>query len=52
MKLILASRSPRRAELMNMLGIPYEVICSNAPEDSAEISDPSLLVEQLAKEKE
>ena len=51
MKLILASRSPRRAELMTMLGIPFEVICSNVSEDPAEISDPSLLVEQLAKGK-
>lgn len=32
MKVILASKSPRRKELMDLLGIDYEIIASNADE--------------------
>ena len=32
MKVILASKSPRRKELMDLLGIDYEIIVSNADE--------------------
>ena len=32
MKVILASQSPGRKELMDMLGIDYEIIVSNADE--------------------
>ena len=32
MKVILASKSPRRKELMDLLNIDYEVIVSNADE--------------------
>ena len=32
MKIILASKSPRRKELMDLLGIDYEIIVSNADE--------------------
>ena len=32
MKIILASQSPRRKELMDLLNINYEIIVSNADE--------------------
>ena len=34
-KLILASSSPRRQEILNMLGVPFEIIPSDADEDLA-----------------
>ena len=51
MKLILASKSPRRAELMDMLGFPYEAIGSDVSENVPDIIEPSCLVEYLAKSK-
>ena len=32
MKIILASQSPRRKELLDLMGLKYEVIVSNADE--------------------
>lgn len=50
MNVILASKSPRRKEILEMLGIDFSVVTANTQEDSAQ-SDPALLVEQLAMQK-
>jgi len=49
-KLYLASASPRRRELLDMLGFSYELLLPNANEDSSEC-DPARLVALLAKRK-
>lgn len=49
-KIILASASPRRRELLTQVGISYEVIPSNADEDIDE-TNPTLFVEALSKRK-
>ena len=49
-KLYLASASPRRRELLDMLGFSYELLLPNANEDSSE-SDPARLVALLARRK-
>ncbi|MCR5520413.1 MAG: Maf family protein [Lachnospiraceae bacterium] len=46
-KMILASASPRRREILSKLGIPFEVIVSGADENSS-ASDPRELVKELA----
>ena len=48
--LVLASSSPRRAGLLTLLGIPFEVRPSNIVEDESE-SDPATRAERLAAEK-
>ena len=48
MKIILASGSPRRRELLSQAGIEYEVIPANVDE-SSDITDPRVLVEYLSK---
>ena len=50
MNMILASASPRRKELLALLGIPFEVVVSDAEEDLSE-SDPVLLTESLSRQK-
>ncbi len=45
MKIILASQSPRRREIMDMLGIPYEIIVSHCDETFAE----GLTIEEQSK---
>lgn len=50
MKLILASGSPRRREILTNLGIPFEVITSDADE-SCSLSDPADFVRELAARK-
>ena len=45
MKVILASQSPRRKELMDKLGIEYEIIVSNADETFEE----GLTIEEQSK---
>lgn len=50
-KIILASTSPRRNELMKLLGIPFEVIASELDESSIKEKDPERLVQILAQEK-
>ena len=47
MKLILASNSPRRKELLSKLPYPFEIIPSNVEENSA-ATDPRELVQELA----
>ncbi len=51
MKLILASKSPRRSELMKMLGVPFSVVESDVREGNEQIQSPGEYVEQLAKKK-
>ncbi len=50
MKLILASASPRRREILTTLGVPFEVRCAEADE-SCELSDPAARVEAIATRK-
>lgn len=48
LKLILASQSPRRKELLSWLEIPFEVIPSDV-EEKSELSEPTEIAEDLAK---
>lgn len=48
MRLILASASPRRQELLKSLGIPFEVVISNVQEELETTLPPHELVETLA----
>ena len=50
MKIILASKSPRRKEILENLGIKFEIIVSDADESSSE-NDPALLVRELSLRK-
>lgn len=50
MKWILASKSPRRSEILQNLGIPFTVVTAETDEDSDE-RDPYRLVEELARRK-
>ncbi|MBR2464519.1 MAG: septum formation protein Maf [Clostridia bacterium] len=47
MRIVLASKSPRRREILSMLGINFEVITADTDESST-IKDPAALVEELA----
>ena len=47
-QIILASASPRRKEIMEKMGIPYEVIVSNVKEEVEE-TVPDRMVQALAK---
>ena len=46
MKYILASQSPRRKELLDLMGLKYEVIVSNADETFKE----GLTIEEQSKD--
>ena len=48
-RFILASQSPRRAELLAQLGIEFEAIASNSDEDSVPKSNPASYVKRVAK---
>ena len=50
MRIVLASKSPRRREILSMLGIDFDVITADTDENSA-IKDPATLVEELALRK-
>ncbi len=50
MRVILASKSPRRREILSFLGVPFEIVSADADE-SSEITDPTLLVRELALRK-
>ena len=50
MKFILASKSPRRKEILENLGISFEIVTADTNEDS-EITDPSELVRELSVRK-
>ncbi len=49
--LILASSSPRRRQLLEMLGIPHRVLPSHIPEVRRPVETPMDYVERLAREK-
>jgi septum formation protein len=49
--LTLASTSPRRRQLLEMLGIPIRVVPPNAPEIRGALETPVDYVERLAREK-
>ena len=46
-KIILASKSPRRQELLNQIGIPYEVVASKVDEKCVGDLPPDQLVDPL-----
>ena len=50
MRIILASKSPRRKEILENLGLKFEIIVADADE-SSDITDPHLLVSTLAQRK-
>ena len=50
MKYILASKSPRRREILENIGVDFEIIVSDANETS-DISDPAELTEELSRRK-
>lgn len=50
-KLILASASPRRQELMKDIGCPFECIPSNAKENLKQLLSIDLAIEQIAYDK-
>lgn len=49
-KVYLASKSPRRREILQLMGIDYEVAESDADEDIS-VSDPARMVEELSRRK-
>ena len=50
-KIILASRSPRRAELLAAAGFEFEVLAAEVDETPFDVEDPAEYVERLAIEK-
>ena len=50
-KIILASRSPRRAELLSAAGIQFEVLAADVDETPRPGEDPAAYVERLAIDK-
>ncbi|WP_372634646.1 nucleoside triphosphate pyrophosphatase [Cohnella sp.] len=49
--LVLASSSPRRQELISLLGLPVRIIPSGADENTPETWSPREIVEELSKRK-
>jgi septum formation protein len=49
--LVLASSSPRRRQLLEMLGMPIQVVPPNVPEVRRRVETPVDYVERLAREK-
>jgi septum formation protein len=50
MRVVLASKSPRRREILSSLGIAFDIVSADADE-SSDITDPALLVRELALRK-
>ena len=50
MRVILASKSPRRREILSMLGVPFEVVSADADE-SSDLKNPEALVRELSLRK-
>lgn len=51
MKIVLASRSPRRRQLLEMIGVPHAVVPSDLPEDALHGEPPQSQVLRLAEGK-
>jgi septum formation protein len=50
-RLLLASGSPRRRELLQLLGVPFKVICPRTHEESVRCTDGARLASMLAEMK-
>ena len=50
-KIILASGSPRRKDILNMLGMPFDVIVSDADESVPDGTAPGEMVKELGADK-
>ena len=50
-KIILASTSPRRKELLEKTGLPFEIVASNYEEDMTLVLPPHELAKHLSKGK-
>lgn len=50
MRVVLASKSPRRREILSSLGVAFDIVSADADE-SSDITDPALLVRELALRK-
>ncbi len=50
-KLVLASSSPRRAEILSVVGWPYETMVAGIDESRAPAEDATAYVQRLAREK-
>lgn len=50
MKYILASKSPRRREILTNIGVDFEIVVSDADETS-DVTDPAELTKELSKRK-
>jgi len=50
-RLVLASASPRRRELLAQLGIPFEVVTSDVPETPAPAERPAAFAQRVARDK-
>ena len=50
-RLILASASPRRAELLTRLGLAFDVVPSDIPEEGLDGESPTVHAERLSREK-
>ena len=50
MRVILASKSPRRREILSSLGVHFDIVSADADE-SSDITDPIVLVRELALRK-
>lgn len=51
MQLVLASSSPRRKQLLRMLGLPFDILVSDVDESFDDDLSPSEIVQQLAYKK-
>ena len=50
MRIVLASKSPRRREILSMLGVTFDIVTADTDEHST-ITNPAALVEELALRK-
>lgn len=50
MRIVLASKSPRRREILSSLGLRFDIVSADADE-SSDITDPALLVRELSLRK-
>ncbi|MBO5355798.1 MAG: septum formation protein Maf [Clostridia bacterium] len=50
MRIVLASKSPRRREILSMLGLKFDIVSADADE-SSDLTDPAHLVRELSLRK-